>query len=70
MELKRWNTYTVVEHQPDMKVLTGKWVFDCKFNNTDGTVQFQACWVVQGCQQQEGIHYKQTYAAVVSAYTT
>ena len=53
-----------------MKVLTGKWVFDCKLNNKRETIQFHTCWVVQGFLQKKEVHYKQTYAAVVSSPTT
>lgn len=64
------NTYTLMERQQGMKVLTGKWVFNRKLNTKGETVRFRARWVVRGFLQEKGVHYKHTYAAVVSGPTT
>ncbi|EER28295.1 copia-like retrotransposon family protein [Coccidioides posadasii C735 delta SOWgp] len=69
-KLQEKGTWILVEKEPQMQILSGKWVFDRKLNNTGGTVRFKARWVVRGFEQQEGVHYKKTYAAVVSGPTT
>jgi Reverse transcriptase (RNA-dependent DNA polymerase) len=49
------------------KVLPGRWVYKAK-RGPDGTVtKYKARWVVKGFQQQYGIDYNETYAAVVKA---
>lgn len=63
-------TYILVECEQGMNVLSGKWVFDRKYNKEGKTICFWARWVVQGFMQQKGVDYKKSYAAVVSSATT
>lgn len=47
------------------KPLSGKWVFKVKRDVNGDIARFKARWVVRGYLQQYGVHFDQTYAAVV-----
>lgn len=47
----------------------GKLVFASKLNTKGQTIAFKCRWVVPGFQQQPGVHYSRTYAAVVNMVT-
>ena len=49
-----------------MKLLTGQWIFNQKYNNERETVRFKARWIVRGFLQKKGIYYNLTYAAMIS----
>ena len=46
-------------------VLSGKWVFKLKRGPNNEITRYKARWVVKGYEQQYGVNYDQTYAAVV-----
>lgn len=50
---------------PGQVALSGKWVFKLKRGANNKILCYKARWVVRGFQQQYGINYDQTYAAVV-----
>ncbi|KZZ91998.1 Reverse transcriptase, RNA-dependent DNA polymerase [Ascosphaera apis ARSEF 7405] len=67
--MKSRGVYEEVEWSPEMKVISGKFVYDRKTNPEGATLRFKARWVVRGCFQQKGIHYNRTFAAVVNPTT-
>ena len=63
--LKRMNTWTLVERQPHMKVLKVTWAF--KLKRTPDWVAYRYCsrFCVRGNQQEYGINYFETFAPVI-----
>ena len=57
-------TWDLIANPGDHPVLTGKWVFDVKVHSPT-QVRFKARWVARGFNQQYGIDYKETFAAVM-----
>ncbi|EFW17270.1 conserved hypothetical protein [Coccidioides posadasii str. Silveira] len=60
----------LIKKKSQIQILSGKWVFNRKLNNMGGIVSFKAYWVIHEFKQQESVHYKKTYIAVVSKPTT
>ncbi|KAG3078747.1 hypothetical protein PI124_g18686 [Phytophthora idaei] len=65
-DLKRNNTWVLVDCPKGKKILTRKWVF-VKKRNPDGTViRYRARITITGCQQEYDINFWETYSPVVS----
>lgn len=63
------NTWSLVPYQPDMHVLGNKWIHRIKLGS-DGTVKkLRSRLVAQGCGQEEGVDYWETYSPVVRTAT-
>ena len=63
------NTWSLVPKTPDMNVLGNKWLYRIKLGS-DGTVKkLRSRLVAQGCGQEEGIDYWETYNPVVRTAT-
>ena len=66
---KLTKTWSLVPHTPDMHVLGNRWIHRTKYN-ADGTVKsLRSQLVVQGCGQEEGVDYLETYNPVVRTST-
>lgn len=59
-------TYHRVPREVWMKIISARFVFARKFNSTGGTIRFRARWVARGFLQRYGIHFRETFAAVIS----
>lgn len=58
--------WRVVPREPWMKVIDNQWVFDNKIDRDTGDLlKCQACLVVKGFTQIQGLHYYDSFAAVV-----
>jgi hypothetical protein len=53
-----------VPKQPDMKVLSWRWVFRVKENTVTGSLTYKARGTLRGDRQVEGIDYDETFAPV------
>jgi hypothetical protein len=63
------NTWDLVPCPVGSNVVTGKWIFKCKFNS-DGTLEwYKACWVLRGFTQWPGVDYDETFSPVVKSAT-
>ena len=62
-------TWKLVELPRDRKALQGRWVFKLKTGPKGEVIRHKARWVVKGYNQQEGIDYDETFAAVVKPMT-
>lgn len=60
-----WIEVQESELPPGTPVLSGKWVFKLKRNVNGEVIRYKARWVVRGFEQQYGINYDQTFAAVI-----
>jgi hypothetical protein len=58
-------TWELVDMQPGMNVLSGKWVFKIKRGPDGNITRFKARWVVRGFEQQYGVDFTETFASVV-----
>ena len=58
-------TWELTEKPGDRKVITGRWVFKLKKDRWGNILKYKARWVVHGFKQQEGLDYKDTFAAVI-----
>ncbi|GKD56598.1 retrovirus-related pol polyprotein from transposon TNT 1-94, partial [Tanacetum coccineum] len=58
------DVWELVPHHRNMKIIGTKWVFRNKFDKNGILSRNKARLVVQGCNQQEGIDYDETYAPV------
>ena len=63
--LKDNNTWNLVDLPSGQKALRGRWVFKIKWDTYGTITKHKARWVVKGFEQQFGIDYNQTYAAVI-----
>ena len=55
------NTWTLVQRPKNTNILTGRWIFSIKTNNSD-ILKFKARFCARGYTQNEGIEYLETYA--------
>jgi hypothetical protein len=62
-------TWELVDMQPGMNVLSGKWVFRIKRGPDGNITRFKARWVVRGFEQQYGVDFTETFASVVRQKT-
>jgi len=58
-------TWDLIEPPAGKKVLRGKWVFKLKRGPNGEIIRYKARWVVRGFEQEEGVNYNETFAAVV-----
>jgi hypothetical protein len=63
--LKENQTWDLVQLPSGRSALRGKWVYKLKRGPDGRVVKHKARWVVKGFEQQFGIDYDQTFAAVV-----
>lgn len=61
------NTWTVVKRRSDMNIVTTKWVFTKKMNESGEVVRYKARWVARGFTQEYGVDYQETFAPVLKA---
>lgn len=59
------DTWSLVEPFPDNKPIKCKWIFKTKYDASGNKVCHKARLVVQGCSQQKGVNYDETFAPVV-----
>ena len=58
-----------VPRQPNMKVLSWRWVFRVKENTVTGALTYKARGTIRGDHQKEGIDYDETFAPVARLKT-
>ena len=63
--LKRMNTWTLVDRQSQMKVLKGTWAFKLKRTPDGVAYRHRSRFCVRGDQQEYGVNYFETFAPVV-----
>jgi hypothetical protein len=63
--LEKHHTWDLVKLPPRKRALSGKWVFKKKLGPNGCVSRFKARWIVQGYEQQHGLDYDQTFAAIV-----
>ncbi|KAJ8468724.1 hypothetical protein ONZ45_g17140 [Pleurotus djamor] len=68
-QLEDNGTYTKVDLPPGKNVISCKWVFHRKFNETGAVVKHKARLVARGFTQIPGIDYHQTFAPVMRLET-
>lgn len=67
--LEENGTWDLVEPDPEMNILRGKWVYKLKRGPDNQVVRYKARWVVRGFEQIAGIDYAETFASVVKPMT-
>ena len=65
MNLKKMNTWILVDQEPHMKVLKGTWAFKLKRTPDWVAYRHRSRFCVQGYQQEYGVNYFETFAPVV-----
>jgi hypothetical protein len=63
--LEGHQTWNLVALPPGKKAISRKWVFKKKLGPDGSISRYKASWVVRGYEQQYGLDYDQTFAAVV-----
>ena len=63
--LKRMNTWILIDREPHMKVLKGTWAFKLKRTPDGVAYRHRSRFCVRGDQQEYGINYFETFAPVV-----
>ena len=63
--LKRMNTWILVDREPQMKVLKGTWAFRLKRTPDGVAYRHRSRFCVRGDQQEYGVNYFETFAPVV-----
>jgi histone deacetylase 1/2 len=62
-------TWDLVPRPSGCNVVTGKWIWTIK-HRADGTLErYKARWVLQGCSQQPGVDYDETFSPMVKPAT-
>lgn len=61
------NTWQELEPPKNTHILNGKWVYKIKRNKDNQIIRYKARWVVKGYEQQYGVDYEATYAAVAKS---
>ncbi|CAN6271199.1 unnamed protein product [Urochloa humidicola] len=65
--LQHNRTWTLVDHPPGARIITGKWVFKHKLRS-DGTLErYKARWVVRGFNQRPGVDFGRFLATSTDA---
>ena len=64
MNLKRMNTWILVDREPHMKVLKGIWAFRPKQIPDGVAYRYHSRFCVQG-EQEYGVNYFETFAPIV-----
>ena len=65
MNLKRMQTWILVDREPHMKVLKGTWAFKLKRTPDGVAYRYRSRFCVRGDQQEYGVNYFETFAPVV-----
>ena len=63
-QFERSNVYTLVPPPKNHTIIGTKWVFHNKLDEEGNVVRNKARLVAQGCNQQQGIDFDETYAPV------
>ena len=63
--LKRMNTWDLVDRDPHMKVLKGTWAFKLKRTPDGVPYRYRSRFCVRGDQQEYGVNYFETFAPVI-----
>ena len=63
--LKRMNTWVLVDRQAHMKVLKGTWAFKLKRTPDGVAYRYRSRFCVRGDQQEYGVNYFETFAPVI-----
>ena len=63
--LKRMNTWILVDREPHMRVLKGTWAFKLKRTPDGVAYRHRSRFCVRGDQQEYGVNYFETFAPVV-----
>ena len=61
-DLKKLNTWDLVQLPKGRKVLKGRWVFKTKRDPYGTIIKLKARWVVKGFKQVEGLDFDQTFS--------
>lgn len=62
-------TWSLVPRTPDMNVLGNRWIYKTKLDEEGEVKSLRARLVAQGCCQEEGIDYYETYSPIVRTAT-
>jgi hypothetical protein len=63
------NTWDLVPRPVGSNVITGKWIFNHKFNSDCSLERYKARWVLRGFTQPPGVDYDETFSPVVKSAT-
>ena len=65
--LLKHDVFEIIDRQPWMKIISGKWVFKIKYDSNHKIDKFKARWVMKGYLQKLGVDYNETFAQVVKS---
>ena len=64
-KMDKYNVWTVVDCQPNMRVIGARWVFTRKIDGQTGLPStYKARWVAKGFSQVEGLDFNELFASV------
>ena len=64
-KMDKYNVWTVVDRQPNMRVIGARWVFTRKIDGQTGLPStYKARWVAKGFSQVEGLDFNELFASV------
>jgi hypothetical protein len=63
------NTWTLVPRQPNMNVISSKWVFKIKTRSDSFIERYKAQLVTRGFTQQPSLDYDETFSSVIKPST-
>jgi len=63
------NTWTLVPKQPNMNVISSKWVFKIKTRSDSSIKRYKAQLVTRGFTQQPSLDYDETFSPVIKPST-
>ena len=63
--MDKYNVWTVVDRQPNMRVIGARWVFTRKVDGQTGLPStYKARWVAKGFSQFQGLDFNELFASV------